>query len=401
MNRTEILNRLADIYGYQTYLEIGVDNGVNFSKIRIRNKTGVDPNPKTKATYRLTSDNFFARNKQKFDLIMIDGLHHADQVKRDIENALKFLNDNGTIFCHDCNPTTEEMQQVPRIQGEWTGDVWRAWLEFRCREDLSMNVLDTDYGCGIIRKGKQTPMHFIPDHYLAFTVSKESLLPLISEELDPVSICIPAFEQYGHGLRTLKELLDTTKRLKGKFEVIVSDNSEGYEIENLCKGYDLRYFKNPDRGISVNTNFAISKANYNLIKPMYQDDKFINPDAINQIAFSLKFDHWVTCSGVSMNENGRPTGNRSPQYTPKIMDGKNTIGMPSVIAYRKNGLTFDSNLKTMLDCDFYYRMHKEYGAPGYIKSKLIGSRYWSHSTSRQQGSFLQNEVPLLKERYGI
>ena len=32
---------------------------------------------------------------EKFDLIFIDGLHHADQVKRDFENSLRCLNDNG------------------------------------------------------------------------------------------------------------------------------------------------------------------------------------------------------------------------------------------------------------------------------------------------------------------
>ena len=69
------------------------------------------------------------------------------QVIKDIENALKALTEKGTIVVHDCNPTSEAMQAVPRIQGEWTGDVWKAWQYIRAKYDnLSMCVLDTDYG---------------------------------------------------------------------------------------------------------------------------------------------------------------------------------------------------------------------------------------------------------------
>ena len=48
------------------------------------------------------------------------------------------------------------MQKVPRIQSEWTGSCWKAWVKLRAkRDDLIMKVIDTDYGCGIIQKGSQ------------------------------------------------------------------------------------------------------------------------------------------------------------------------------------------------------------------------------------------------------
>ena len=44
MNRTEIINQLIKIYGYKTYLEIGVGNpAINFNKILCIKKIGVDP----------------------------------------------------------------------------------------------------------------------------------------------------------------------------------------------------------------------------------------------------------------------------------------------------------------------------------------------------------------------
>jgi hypothetical protein len=406
MTRTEILNLLATAYGAKSYLEIGVDHpSINFDKIDCRLKTGVDPNPKARATFRMTSDQFFKQNKKKFDLIFIDGLHEADQCERDIKNALECLNENGSIVCHDMNPTTEEMQSVPRKQGVWTGDVWRAWLRFRNRPDLSMHVLDTDYGVGVIRKGHQHPMRMDNPTFEQFMQHKKEWMPVIEYKPEPISVCIPAFEQYGHGVSTLRELLNSLARQSGvTFEFIVSDNSPDDKIEDLCKSFpalDLKYYRNPDRGISVNTNFAISKASYGLIKPMYQDDKLISRDALSLVSFALKFDFWVACSGQSIDAGGIGYKKREPKYTPQIIDGKNSIGMPSVIAYRKTDIIFDPELKTLLDCKFYHDMHQRYGEPGYIKKTLIGSRYWDHSTSRKQGNLTTQERPLIKEKYGI
>lgn len=158
--RTTILNTLIEKFNCQSYLEIGQSYSQNnFDWINCPTKIGVDPDIRVNATYPLTSDNFFALNKiikNSFDLIFIDGLHHASQVERDILNSLDVLNENGTIVVHDCNPTTEAMQIVPRQHPIWTGDVWKAWVKLRAtKPDLKMYVIDTETGCGIIRKGKQ------------------------------------------------------------------------------------------------------------------------------------------------------------------------------------------------------------------------------------------------------
>lgn len=156
MKRTEIISALIGRYNYERYLEIGVQGGENFKAIDCAYKVGVDPDPASAATMVTTSDDFFADNTEKWDLIFIDGLHHAIQVYKDIVNALQCLADGGTIVCHDMNPTDIKMQQVPRIQQSWNGDCWMAWVWLRAtRPDIEMMVLDTDHGCGIITKGRQ------------------------------------------------------------------------------------------------------------------------------------------------------------------------------------------------------------------------------------------------------
>lgn len=156
MNRLDIIQTIIDKMDAKKYLEIGVQSGYVLDNLRCQDKVGVDPNPNTRATLFLTSDEFFAQNQEVFDVVFIDGLHHSDQVLRDIENALKFLNPNGYIVCHDMDPENEITQRVPQETDAWTGDCWKAWVTLRSkRSDLSMFVLDTDYGCGIIRFGSQ------------------------------------------------------------------------------------------------------------------------------------------------------------------------------------------------------------------------------------------------------
>ena len=155
MTRTDIINKFIEKYNYKSYLEIGVQAGVNFRQVNIADKTGVDPDPKSAATIHKTSDDFFMTNEKKFDIIFIDGLHLEEQVIQDCLNSLNCLNYGGVIIWHDCLPTTEHMQVREMHNGAWTGDVWKGWCHFRAFPDLEMFVVDTDYGCGVMRKGTQ------------------------------------------------------------------------------------------------------------------------------------------------------------------------------------------------------------------------------------------------------
>jgi len=153
VSKTEIINYLIEKFKYKTYLEIGLEpRSLEFAKITAPNKIAIDPVKSSMVSFVGTSDEFFAQNKIIFDIILIDGLHHSDQVVKDIENSLKFLSNNGTILMHDCNPTDELMQRIPRDTVMWTGDVWKAFVQYREQHpELLMFTVNTDYGVGIIR----------------------------------------------------------------------------------------------------------------------------------------------------------------------------------------------------------------------------------------------------------
>jgi hypothetical protein len=160
--RFNLINFLIDEYNFKDYLEIGVAFGTCIRNVKAQNKDAVDPvvEPNVRCpeiNYEMTSDDFFKLEETKdkfYDIIFIDGLHHSDQVDIDIQNSLKHLREGGFILLHDCNPVSYESQLVPRQAVAWNGDVWKSIIRLRWENKLEASVVDTDYGVGVVRRGK-------------------------------------------------------------------------------------------------------------------------------------------------------------------------------------------------------------------------------------------------------
>lgn len=157
--RWDIINYLIEQNGYKDYLEVGVQDYYSCcDKIKAPSKTSIDPAPRNRCDYIMTSDEFFDQlpSTVTYDIIFIDGLHHREQVYRDIINSLDHLKDGGTIVVHDCMPMSESEQVRDDHGGPWMGDVWKAIVDLKSeRKDLEILTVNHDCGCGIIRKGKQ------------------------------------------------------------------------------------------------------------------------------------------------------------------------------------------------------------------------------------------------------
>lgn len=170
-SRTEIINFiLSQFNGSTSYLEIGVRNpDHNFNHIKADNKYAVDPGVEFKENpvdFKLTSDEFFEKlnnneilsPKIKFDVIFIDGLHLAEQVDRDIKNAMDYIKDDGFIVLHDCNPPTEwhartdyNYHYTPAGMF-WNGTTWKAFLKWRFNSNIQSCCINSDWGVGILSK---------------------------------------------------------------------------------------------------------------------------------------------------------------------------------------------------------------------------------------------------------
>ena len=158
--RYDLINKVIMKKNYKSYLEIGCDQNQTFDNISIDKKVGVDPIQG--GNLKKTSDLFFSENKKKFDCIFIDGLHTYEQVRKDVYNSLSVLNDNGTIFIHDCLPKGFFYQAVPRSRSIWNGDVWKIIVEYRSKKDLDTCTCFIDQGVGIIKKRKNSNL-FVND----------------------------------------------------------------------------------------------------------------------------------------------------------------------------------------------------------------------------------------------
>ena len=193
LNKIKVIQDIIKRIKAKIYLEIGVEKGLCFLKIKARKKFGVDPkfligikdkiskyitNPWNffNQYYQMPSDDFFKLKSNIFeqdgiDIALVDGLHTYEQSLKDVDNVLTYLNDNGFVIMHDCNPKTESVAypansiehaytlNLPGWTGAWSGDVWKTIVYLRStRSDLSIFVLDCDDGVGIITKGKLEKM---------------------------------------------------------------------------------------------------------------------------------------------------------------------------------------------------------------------------------------------------
>jgi len=195
ITRTEIINKLFEIYDFKSYLEIGVRvPAENFDLINANNKESIDPKPMGKCSYIMTSDDFFMNyvGDKKYDVIFVDGLHTAEQSYKDVKNAIKYLNEGGFIVMHDCNPPTEyhirSYEEYLKTGGQWNGDVFKGFIRIKNELiDWSCFVVDEDWGCGILTKRKifennQSKINVDNVTWKEFNTKRVELLQLISFE---------------------------------------------------------------------------------------------------------------------------------------------------------------------------------------------------------------------------
>lgn len=183
--QAQLCNALLSTFTHPTaYLEIGVDEGRTFRKIKSDSKDGVDPYGTYDSTYRMTSEMFFALNKlffhKTYDIIFIDAAHLSLIVDKEIEECFKILNKNGYIVLHDTDPPSKEASELIEeyvvsyqrsisyphnsshtdslIGRAYNGDVWKSVAHIRMNKpDISVITI-IGFCCTVVYKRRQKKM---------------------------------------------------------------------------------------------------------------------------------------------------------------------------------------------------------------------------------------------------
>ena len=158
-NRISFISAATKKFNDCRYLEIGCGEDTCFKSIPVINKIGVDPD--RGGNVKKTSDNFFKDNKNRFDVIFIDGLHIYEQCRKDVINSLKVLEKNGFIFLHDMTPRNWAEENVPRLKDTlWTGNIWKVALELSKTKGIDFFVINADMGIGILKKIEENVVYY-------------------------------------------------------------------------------------------------------------------------------------------------------------------------------------------------------------------------------------------------
>ena len=170
-------------------------------------------------------------------------------------------------------------------------------------------------------------------------------------------------------IRLLRRNLDSIRsQTFTDYEIVVSDDSAGDEIYKWLVAYtehrnfSVKYVRNPgEKSMACNTNYAIDQSEGEIIKILFQDDYFYSPKSLADIIehFTPTF-NWIATSCVHTFDGVEVFNLHNPFYS----HSENTIGSPSVVAFRREVRErFDPQFHWVLDLDLYRRLLRYYGRP--------------------------------------
>jgi hypothetical protein len=176
LRKMDIVKLLRKKHGLDSFLEISTrTTGFTFSEIagvvphaqRLAYNCPAEFDDGQKYTYRtdaLTSGEIaheiLAANKSApcYDILFVDPFHTYECSAIDLTCAFALLRPGGFMVVHDCNPEDQTLTSPDYVEGAWMGLTYAAFIDFTLRPDISsFYTVDTDFGCGVVYKGRSLP----------------------------------------------------------------------------------------------------------------------------------------------------------------------------------------------------------------------------------------------------
>ncbi len=220
-----------------------------------------------------------------------------------------------------------------------------------------------------------------------------------------ISICVPAYQRTDYLKRLLDSIYIQTFR---NFEVVITDDSPGPEVQDLAMRHPLkskiRYFRNPSTlGTPENWNEGIRRSKGDWIKIMHDDDWFTGPDSLRLFTEAIK--KGKALFWFSAYTNVFPDGHikkiqintldlNALKKLPEILVAANRVGPPSTTIFKKDpSIEFDNRMQWLVDIDFYIRYLKNHPPAEYIPLNLVRIGISSSQVTRSSFGNPEIEIP--------
>jgi glycosyltransferase involved in cell wall biosynthesis len=224
-----------------------------------------------------------------------------------------------------------------------------------------------------------------------------------------ISVCIPTWGVNGDGGSLVGELLESlVLQTFTDYEVVVSDHSDDDLVSNVIDLYksrlNINYTRNTnDVGNSPsNVNNTIRRAKGDIIKIMFQDDLFVDINALNKInkSFDDSNCQWLVTGCNHTTDGVNFYREMVPRWNPNILIGVNTISSPSVLSFRnQDPVFFDESLVMLMDVEYYHRLYLAYGLPTILDDVLVSNRLHDNQISSNYNEDIVKEVSYVKNKH--
>ena len=231
--KVDLINELSAIHGYRKYLEIctpttgnmygAIDRARYSTCHRLMYRCPVAFNDGLPIDFRSAGLDIGECVKAvqvmdlKYDVILVDSFHEYEPSARDLSEAVNLLSSAGTIIVHDCFPRDATIAVPEHIDGDWCGVTYKAYLDLvLTRQDLIFCTVDTDYGCGVIRRNVSlSTFQRIARHALRM-IARDNRGDVVRQWMDAGKDYDAAFNQLQAHAKPLLNLVSADEFLTGE-----------------------------------------------------------------------------------------------------------------------------------------------------------------------------------------
>jgi hypothetical protein len=212
-----------------------------------------------------------------------------------------------------------------------------------------------------------------------------------------LTVCIPLSDPKLQNREFLFSALDSlvVQSQRPRQVVLTSNESLSY-LSVLPNLYD-RFFEvtvsiKATNGASMNFNNSVSLAKGSIVQLLCQDDFLVDRKHLANVSrkFFRSDKMWMVSGCVHYEEQTQRYSRKiRPKFSLELLHGINSIGAPSVAAFRRSAFRpFDVNLHYMYDCDWYVRMYHSWGLPIIDKKSSVGIRIHENQSTHEVSALL-------------